>query len=118
MEQDPNKIKLIKKIISFNQAWKLSKQMFGDKSSLSLALRDQKACLQAELLREYIGVYLEDDAETESAEPLYTVRLLDGIELPPLGYIKNDAEHIPVRIAEEIFTEEELMKLIKRDSND
>ena len=118
MHQSSDKITLIKKIISFNQAWKLSKKIFGDESSLSLALRDQKACLQAELLRDHIDAYLEFDAETESAEPLYSVRLLDGIELPPLGYIRNDAEHIPVRIAEEIFTEEELIKLIKRDSND
>jgi hypothetical protein len=112
MQRSP-KIILINKIVRFNHAWKASKDMFGDKSNISQALRDQKACLQAELLRDHEGVYLVLDMKTESEEPLYSIKLLQEVKLQG-AYFKDDAEHIPVRVADKLFTAQELIKLIKR----
>ena len=92
--QRTEKTKLITKIISFNHAWKLAQQQFG------------------ELLRDHVGTYLILDKNTESEEPLYSVQFDSNISLPDLPY-KDDAEHIPVRIAQKIFSENELLKLVR-----
>ena len=110
--QRTEKPKLITKIIRFNHAWKLAQQQFGENSNLAKSLRDQKACLQAELLRDHADTYLIFDKNAESEEPLYSVQFDSSISLPDLLY-KDDAEHIPVRIAQKLFSENELLKLVR-----
>jgi hypothetical protein len=107
-----NNNELVNRIIRFNHAWKLAKNKYGDGSSITLSLRDQKACLQAQLLREYSGVYLALDEKAPSDEPLYSVQFENGITIESLGF-RTDAEHLPVRIAEKLFSEKELTELIK-----
>ena len=103
---------LVTKIIRFNHAWKLAQQKFGENSNLAKSLRDQKACLQAELLRNHIGTYLILDKSTDSEEPLYSVQFDSVSSLPELPY-KDNAEHLPVRIAQKLFSENELLKLVR-----
>lgn len=103
---------LINKIIRFNHAWKLAKKRYGDESPITTSLRDQKACLQAQLLRNHSGVYLALDKESEAEEPLYSVQLENGITIETLGF-RTDAEHLPVRIAEKLFSKKELSELIR-----
>lgn len=110
--QRTEKTKLVSKIIRFNQAWKLARQQYGEDSNLTKSLRDQKACLQAELLRDHTDTYLILDKNTESEELLYSVQFDSRISLPDLPY-KDDAEHLPVRIAQKLFSENELLKLIR-----
>jgi hypothetical protein len=110
--QRTEKTKLITKIIRFNHAWKLALQQFGKNSNLAKSLRDQKACLQAELLRDHAGTYLTLDKNTESEELLYSVKFDSNISLPGLPY-KDDAEHLPVRIAQKLFSENELLILVR-----
>lgn len=105
-------VQLLSKIIRFNHAWKLAQLQFGTESNLSKSLRDQKSCLQAQLLRDHPGTYLLLDQQTESEEPLYSVRFDTNITLPDLPF-KDDAEHIPVRIAQKLFSENELLKLVR-----
>lgn len=109
-----DKKETINKIIRFNRAWKLAKQRYGDNSAISILLRDQKANLQAELLHNYSGVFLLLDESTDSDEPVYSVKLESAIEIESLGFVTN-AEHIPVRIAEALFSKKQLSELIKAE---
>ncbi|MFS1439370.1 hypothetical protein [Shewanella sp. 10N.286.48.A6] len=105
-------VELINRIIRFNHAWKLAQKQYGDSSPITLSLRDQKACLQAQLLREHSGVYLVLDKDSETEEPLYSVQLETAIPIDSLGY-RTDAEHLPVRIAEKLLSKKELSVLIR-----
>ena len=104
MELNPSFETLIREITSVNHAWKqVSEQLLDSNAGLSTSLRDLKSTLQVRLLRNYPRqVYLTPDNETESKEPLYSVRLRE-----PVAKYEN-AAHIPVRVAEEILTPEEL----------
>lgn len=96
---------LITEIAAINQAWKVSKEL---SPNLGNSLKDLKNRLQVRLLRNAPErVYLELDTATESEEPLYSLRLRQ-----PIGNRWN-AEHLPVRVAKEMLSDEELKQLIK-----
>lgn len=97
---------LITEIAAINQAWKVSKEL---SPNLANSLKDLKNRLQVRLLRNYAPerVYLELDTATASEEPLYSLRLQQ-----PIGNGWN-AEHLPVRVAQEMLSDEELKQLIK-----
>ncbi|MFB2935020.1 hypothetical protein ACE1B6_07050 [Aerosakkonemataceae cyanobacterium BLCC-F154] len=97
---------LITEIAAINQAWKVSKEL---SPNLGNSLKDLKNRLQVRLLRKYAPerVYLELDTATESEEPLYSLRLRQ-----PIGNCWN-VEHLPVRVAQEMLSDEELKQLIK-----
>ena len=104
MELNPSLETLVTEINTINRAWKQSSEVLLDSNvGLSTSLRDLKSSLQVRLLRNYPRqVYLTPDNETESKEPLYSVRLRE-----PVAKYEN-AAHIPVRVAKEILTPEEL----------
>lgn len=110
MAQSFSAAELITKIIAFNHCWKMAQQRYGNTSAIARMLRDQKSILQAALLRENLG-YLQPDPDAEE-EALFSVRLKTPIYLN--GVTRVDAEHMPVRIAEEIFTDQELNKLLSK----
>lgn len=101
---------LVTKIILFNHCWKLAQQRYGQSSAMARMLRGQKSALQASLLREK-HAYLQLDPDAQE-EPLFSVRLLTPLVIN--GTTRIDAEHMPVRIAEEFFTEQELKLLLSR----
>lgn len=105
-----NSAELLIRIISFNHAWKMARQRHGNDSAISRMLRDQKSILQSVLLRQGLA-YLMLDLDAED-EPLFSVRLHQSIVLN--GVARKDAEHMPVRLAEEIFTEQELQALLSK----
>lgn len=104
---------VLNQIISFNHAWKRAQESFTDKSPVTIALRNRKSSLQARLLRSYPDeCYLKLDDENVEGEELFSVRLNMPVRLAS-GLVRNDAEHLPVRLAEELFSKDELKKLIK-----
>ena len=99
---------LVKEIIAVNHAWKLACDLFEQTSPLATTLRDLKTCKQVRLLQTYgtTQVYLAIDPES-SSEPLYSVRLRHSIG------DRTDAEHIPIRVAQENLSSAELNRLIE-----
>ena len=109
MELKPNFENLIKEINAVNHAWKeASEVLLEANSGLATSLRDLKTRLQIRLLRNSPQqVYLLPDENTESKEAL------SGLILQkPISKYWN-AAHIPVRVAEEMLTPEELIKCLK-----
>jgi hypothetical protein len=105
---------LVNKIVAFNHAWKLAQKRYGEESPLTLSLRDQKACLQAEFLRADFGGYLVIDDDTPSSEALYSVRIQSTASSQHNdNTFQHDAAHMPVRIAKKLFTDQELIKLVR-----
>ncbi|WP_063662856.1 hypothetical protein [Aliivibrio fischeri] len=104
---------IIERIITINHAWKLSRDEFGNDFVATKSFRDTKSSLQATLLREFPDdVYLKEATDAdEHAEEMYSVRLSSNIVIN--GVVRTDIEHLPVRIAHEIFTTQELKKFIK-----
>ncbi|MBA2749271.1 MAG: hypothetical protein H0U45_11160 [Tatlockia sp.] len=102
---------LVKEIVAVNHAWKLACNLFEQTSSLATSLRDLKTCKQIRLLQAYgtTQVYLAIDPE-EASEPLYSVRLRHSIG------DRTDAEHIPVRVAQEILSPAELNRLLRTNN--
>ncbi|WP_414564691.1 MULTISPECIES: hypothetical protein [unclassified Anabaena] len=96
---------LVKEIVAINHAWKVAGELFGNNSPLSISSRDLKTCLQVRLLRNYAPkkVYLIEDTEVEG-EPLYSLCLRE-----PIGN-RLYAEHLPMRTAEKVLTDQELAK--------
>ena len=105
-----NKSDCITKIIRFNHAWKIAKEKYGEGSGLATMLRDQKSCLQASLLRYSGDAYLVEDNDA-MGEKLYSVRFDGSVSVGTMS--RTDAEHIPVRVAEKLLTENELLSLIR-----
>ena len=106
--------KLILQITAINHGWKLARERWSDSSPLASSLRDRKSCLQARLLRDYPeDCYLHLDDQNVDGESLYSVRLMKPIILSN-GYERRDADHIPVRLAQELFSEQELALLEQR----
>ncbi|MGB3656020.1 MAG: hypothetical protein WBA41_33060 [Rivularia sp. (in: cyanobacteria)] len=105
----PSLRELVKQIKAINSAWKLAGDLYGDDSPLSTSSRDLKSCLQVRLLRSYAPqkVYLAIDYRAES-EQLYGLRLRESIDN------WEDADHIPVRVAKEILTSEEINKFSQK----
>lgn len=95
---------LVEEIFAVNCAWKEACSILGEACSLATSLRDLKNRLQVRLLRCYAptDVVLEMDTATESKEPLYGLRLLK-----PIG-LRLDAAHLPVRVAQDVLTPDEI----------
>ncbi|MDP5132024.1 MAG: hypothetical protein NWQ54_14165 [Paraglaciecola sp.] len=106
MELNQETIELVGKIVAFNHCWKLAQSRFGSDSAISRMLRDQKSVLQCALLRQKFAYLQLDEGAIEEA--LYSVRLFSSVNVN--GVKRNDAEHMPVRIASELLTEEELQQ--------
>ncbi|OYD91034.1 hypothetical protein CDG77_16505 [Nostoc sp. 'Peltigera membranacea cyanobiont' 213] len=104
----PSVEKLVNEIVAVNHAWKVARELFGEDSPLSISSRDLKTCLQVRLLRSYAPeqVYLIEDKNGEG-EPLYSLRFRK-----PIGGRLN-AEHLPMRVAEEVLTDKELQQFQK-----
>lgn len=101
---------LVREIIAINRAWKEAKEMFEDSASpLANSLRNLKNRLQVRLLRTYAPqlVYLVEDRESESEEPLYGLQLSQPIDS------WKDAAHIPVRVAREYLTSIEIQRYLR-----
>ena len=101
---------LVDEIVSFNHAWKSATKLFGSDSLSAQSARDLKAALQIRLLRSYPEkVFLEldsDISQEEEGEDLYSVRLVDQI------CNRNNAEHLPVRVAHQLLTQSEIKNLV------
>lgn len=104
---------ILERIITINHAWKLAREEFGAQNLITLSLREQKSSWQATLLREFPEkVYLHFDQENSTPEDkLYSVRFKTPVQLAT--GVRNNAEHLPERIAKKLFWESELVKLIK-----
>lgn len=96
---------LVREIVAVNHAWKVASEIFGENSSLSRSSRDLKTALQVRLLRNYAPnqVYLVVDTEAESEE-LYSLKLREPID----NHLY--AEHLPVRVAQEVLSADEIKK--------
>ncbi|MEB3828083.1 hypothetical protein [Phormidium sp. CCY1219] len=96
---NPSLEQLINEIHAINRAWKVARE-FGDIASLVTSLAEIKNRLQVRLLRQYAPdrVYLALDPDAEREEPLYGLRLRESVA----GH--TDAAHLPVRVAEELFS--------------
>lgn len=105
---------IVERIITVNHAWKLSREEFGNDFAATKSLRHTKSSLQATLLREFPDdTYLavaSDSAEQD--EELYSVRLRKTLVVA--GVERFDVEHLPIRIAQEIFTKEEINKFLSK----
>ena len=112
MELNPSLETLVIEINTINRAWKQSSEALLDSNAgLSTSLRDLKSSLQVRLLRNYPQqVYLIPDDETESEEPLYSLHLRE-----PVAKYWN-AAHLPVRVAEELLTPEELTQFTEKSN--
>jgi hypothetical protein len=105
---------LLEQIVSINHAWKLSREEFGNDFCATRSFRETKSSLQATLLREYPDeVYLVHATDSEDhGEPMYSVRLRAPIISN--GVSRHDAEHLPKRIAEDIFYSDEINQFLNR----
>ena len=101
----PSLRELVTQIKEINGAWKAAGNLYGKDSPLSTSSRDLKSCLQVRLLRSYAptDVYLAIDYQAEG-EPQFGLRLRESIDNC------EDADHMPVRVAKEILTSEEINK--------
>ena len=104
----PSVIELVEEIVAVNQAWKLTADMGEHTSAIADSLADLKNRLQVRLLRTYAPeqVYLEIDTspETPTTEELYGLILRQ-----PIGDYWN-AAHLPVRVAQQLLSSEEIAK--------
>ena len=109
---DPSIEQLVNEIIAVNHAWKEAQDLFDRADNyLANSLRDLKARLQVRLLRSYAPelVYLITDNNTDSdlGEPLYGLRLVKSVN----G--RQDAAHMPIRVAEENLSAKELQQFVQ-----
>ena len=103
---------LVTEIIAVNHAWKEAKDLFDcPDTPVANSLRDLKARLQVRLLRNYAPnqVYLIVDTNSNSdyEEPLYGLQLVKSVN----G--RKDAAHMPVRVAEDNLSVQELQQFVK-----
>ncbi|MBL1208859.1 hypothetical protein [Geminocystis sp. GBBB08] len=105
----PSLESLVKEINAVNHSWKLAIEMFDNHHPLSQSLSDLKVRLQVILLRNYAHnfVYLIEDNDTKSDEPLYSLQLIF------IGDKYKDAAHVPIRVAKEILSSEEITNFSK-----
>ncbi len=109
---DPSIEQLVLEIIAVNHAWKEAKDLLNlPDNPLANSLRDLKARLQVRLLRSYAPelVYLmtHPDLDRDYDEPLYGLRLAKSVN----G--RQDAAHMPIRIAQENLSVQELEQFVK-----
>lgn len=103
---------IIERIITLNHAWKVARDDFGGNHAITESLRLQKSSWQATLLRDFPdAAYLRKDNENTQGESLLSVRLTSPITIN--GSVRHDAEHIPERIAKNLFFETELTQLVR-----
>jgi|GEM_PF-1906727 len=103
---------IITRIIALNHAWKVSRETLGAKNDITEALRRQKSSWQASLIRFHENAaYLKVDNDNTDGEVLLSVRLHSPVNIN--GVLRRDAEHIPLRIAKELFSSDELESLIR-----
>lgn len=107
---NPSVEQLVEEIVAVNHAWKIACDLFEQTSSLATSLRDLKICKQVRLLQTYgtTQVYLALDPASQG-EPLFSIRLRQALGT------RQDAEHLPVRVAEEVLSPEELNRLIEKN---
>jgi hypothetical protein len=104
---NPSCEQLVREIVAVNHAWKEAKDMFADSASpLANSLRTLKSRLQIRLLRKYAPerVYLREDLDADASEDVYGLCLVEPID----GY--TDAAHLPIRVAREFLSMEEIVK--------
>jgi hypothetical protein len=109
---DPSIEQLVSEIIAVNYAWKKAQDLFDCADNhLANSLRDFKARLQVRLLRKYAPekVYLKIDTNvnTDYDELLY------GLQLVTIVNGRRDAAHMPIRVAKENLSAQELEQFIK-----
>jgi hypothetical protein len=109
---DPSIEQLVTEIIAVNNSWKEAKDLFDrPDTSVANSLRDLKARLQVRLLRNYAPsqVYLTEDTNPNSdyEEPLYGLQLVKPVN----G--RQDAAHMPIRVAEENLSASELEQFVR-----
>ena len=107
---------LVERIITLNHAWKIARDDFGAKNAITQALRLQKSSWQATLLRDFPQqTYLRQDLENSTDEEvLFSVRLVSPATIN--GVVRRDAEHLPERIAQQLFHPQELLALLRQES--
>jgi hypothetical protein len=108
--QQPSIETLVKEIVALNHAWEAAGEIFGEESELAKSARDLKGCLQTRLLRTYPNqVYLKIDQKSsqEAGEEIYSLRLKTPINN------RDNAEHLPVRVAKKLLSQEEINQLEK-----
>ena len=99
----------VTKVVSFNHAWKLARDKLGPNSPITKMLRLQKSILQCGLLRSG-DAFLKIDTDAEE-EALFSVQLMTKVEINKK--IKTDADHIPVRIVDELLLPAEIKSMAK-----
>lgn len=102
---------LVGNIYCVNQLWKLYQEVFGLDHPCTLNYRDLKSCLQVRLLRsypEFVDLVLDRENSVEN-EALLSLRL----HHPNCHY--RDAAHLPLRIAKEVLTRQELYHYLPKD---
>lgn len=109
---NPSLEQLVLEIIAVNHAWKETQNLFGRADNhLANSLRDLKALLQVRLLRSYAPelVYLMTDIDPDQDydEPLYGLQLVKSVN----G--RRDAAHMPIRVAEENLSAQELQQFVQ-----
>tara|TARA_R110001592_G_scaffold302869_3_gene574876 strand:- start:26542 stop:26871 length:330 start_codon:yes stop_codon:yes gene_type:complete len=103
---------LVKLIIATNHSWKRQRDLWGADSSVARMLQGRKSSLQTQLLTVFSSdTYLKLDLENDEGEPLYSVRLKQALVIN--NTIRHDAEHLPVRIAEELLTQEQITQRLE-----
>ena len=109
---DPSIEQLVTEIIAVNHAWKEAKSLFNfPDTPLANSLRDLKARLQVRLLRKYApeNVYLmiDTNVNTDYDELLYGLQLVTSVN----G--RRDAAHMPIRVAQENLSAQELEQFVR-----
>lgn len=111
-----NKNDLVERIITINRAWKVAlnnveKACDSEKKVCKMIanrLQLQKSNWQATLIRVYPNeVWLKVDSDLNYSETLYSVRFGERFMLKDKTW-KEDAEHLPARLAEKVLTQQEL----------
>jgi hypothetical protein len=102
---------LVNNIYCVNQLWKLYQEVFGLDHPCTLNYRDLKSCLQVRLLRSYpeFADLVLDKENSADNEALLSVRLSH----PNCQY--HNAAHLPLRIAKEVLTRQELDHYLPKD---
>lgn len=103
---------LVTEIIAVNHAYKEAEELFGSSNTpLVRSLKRLKDRLQVQLLRNYAPdhVYLIEDRQSESDELLYGLRLIKPVRT------WKDAAHLPVRVAKQILSPQELEKFVRSE---
>ena len=102
----------VRQIVGFNRSWHSSQKRYGEQHPLATLARDKKSALQVELLRSYPhDVWLEEHNIT-GKEPLFTVKLSNPVYLNN-NEKKDNADHLPNRIARELLTHSELQRFVR-----